>query len=152
MKILMFLAKEFTFSPFEKTLSEANDRAGEVKLADAVVVFVHSEPQDEADPSGLETKFVKNVKWIAGKRGFRNIVLHSFTHLAEVSAPPQFAEAFLQGVAQRLRNTGYQVALTPFGWVCEWKLSVYGESLAKVFKSLQTNANDWSISSNQRKE
>ncbi len=136
MKILMFLAKEFTFQPFETTLQDANDSAGGEELTDAVVVFVHSEPQDEADPSGLETRFVKNVKWIAGKRGFRNIVLHSFTHLAETSAPPQFAEAFLQSAAQRLRNTGYQVTLTPFGWVCEWKLSVYGESLAKVFKSL----------------
>ena len=42
----------------------------------------------------------------------------------------------LQGAATRLRNTGYQVTLTPFGWVCEWDLSVFGESLAKVFKSL----------------
>ncbi|HEY4690954.1 MAG TPA: threonyl-tRNA synthetase editing domain-containing protein [Anaerolineae bacterium] len=66
----------------------------------------------------------------------RSIVLHSFTHLAEGSASPQFAEAFLQSAALRLRNTGYQVALTPFGWVCEWELSIYGESLAKVFKSL----------------
>lgn len=136
MKLLMFLAKQFTFRPFEKTLPEASDGGSEVQVSNAAIVFVHSEPQDEAMQSGLETKFVKNVKWIAGKRGCKNIVLHSFTHLAEVSASPQFAEAFLQSAASRLRNTGYQVVLTPFGWVCEWELSVYGESLAKVFKSL----------------
>ncbi len=136
MKLLMFLAKQFTFRPFEKTLAEAGDGGSEVQVADAAVIFVHSEPQDEAGPGGLETKFVKNVKWIAGKRGFQNIVLHSFTHLAEASASPQFAEAFLQNAATRLRNTGYQVVLTPFGWVCEWELAVHGESLAKVFKSL----------------
>ena len=68
--------------------------------------------------------------------GLKNVVLHSFTHLAEMSASPQFAEAFLQSAAERLRNTGYQVTLTPFGWVCEWELAVFGESLAKVFKSL----------------
>jgi hypothetical protein len=62
--------------------------------------------------------------------------LHSFTHLAERSASPQFAESLLQGAAERLRNTGYDVTLTPFGWVGEWDLSVYGESLAKVHKSL----------------
>ncbi len=132
----MFLSKEFSFRPFEKTLPEAEDSSSEVQVSEAAVVFVHSEPQDEADLTGLETKFVKNVKWIAGKRGFKNVVLHSFTHLAEASASPQFAEAFLQNAATRLRNTGYQVTLTPFGWVCEWNLSVYGESLAKVFKSL----------------
>ena len=136
MKILMFLARQFTFRPFEKTLPEAGDGGGPVTVTEAAVVFVHAEPQDEADPAGLETKFVKNVKWIAGKRGLRAVVLHSFTHLAETSASPQFAEAFLQSAAARLRNTGYQVALTPFGWVCEWELAVFGESLAKVFKSL----------------
>jgi len=136
MKLLMFLAKQFTFRPFEKTLPDASDGGGEVQLTDAAVVFVHAEPQDETDAAGLETKFVKNVKWIAGKRELKNIALHSFTHLAEASASPQFAETFLQSAAMRLRNTGYQVTLTPFGWVCEWELSVFGESLAKVFKSL----------------
>jgi len=136
MKLLMFLAKQFTFRPFEKTLPAAGEGGSEVQVADAAIIFVHSEPQDEVAPNDLETKFVKNVKWIAGKRGFRHIVLHSFTHLAEASASPQFAEAFLQSAAARLRNTGYQVVLTPFGWVCEWDLAVHGESLAKVFKSL----------------
>ena len=136
MKLLMFLARQFTFRPFEKTLPDAGDGGSEVQVTDAAVIFVHSEPQDESEPGSLETKFVKNVKWIAGKRGSKNIVLHSFTHLAEASASPQFAEAFLQSAAARLRNTGYQVTLTPFGWVCEWDLSVHGESLAKVFKSL----------------
>ena len=136
MKLLMFLAKQFAFRPFEKMLSDASDSGGEVQVTDAAVIFVHAEPQDETDPAGLETKFVKNVKWIAGKRDFRTVALHSFTHLADASASPQFAEAFLQSAAVRLRNTGYQVVITPFGWVCEWELSVFGESLAKVFKSL----------------
>ena len=136
MKLLMFLAKQFTFRPFEKTLPEAGDGGGPIAVTEAAIIFVHAEPQDDADPSGLETRFVKNVKWIAGKRGFRNIALHSFTHLADASASPQFAEAFLQSAAARLRHTGYQVVLTPFGWVCEWELAVFGESLAKVFKSL----------------
>ena len=136
MKLLMFLTKHFTFRPFAKTLPDVGDGGSEVQVTDAAVIFVHSEPQDEVEPGSLETKFVKNVKWLAGKRGFKNIVLHSFTHLADSSASPQFAEAFLQSAAARLRNTGYQVVLTPFGWVCEWDLSVHGESLAKVFKSL----------------
>ena len=136
MKTLMYLAKEFTYQPFEKTLPSAEDFSEEVAVKEAAVVFVHCEPQDEADPGSLETKFVKNVKWIAGKRGFKHVVLHSFTHLADASSSPEFAETFLQKAAERLRTTGYQVWLTPFGWTCEWTLSVYGESLAKVFKSL----------------
>ena len=136
MKLLMFLTRQFAYRPYEKILPDAGDGGDEVRVTDAVVVFVHSEPPDELATAGLETKFVKNVKWLAGKRDYKNVVLHSFTHLAEASASPQFAEAFLQGAADRLRHTGFQVSLTPFGWVGEWDLSVYGESLAKVFKSL----------------
>ena len=136
MKLLMYLARQFAYRAYEKILPDAGEGGEELRVADAVVVFVHSEPQDELAPDGLETKFVKNVKWLAGKRGYRDVVLHSFTHLADASASPHFAEAFLQSAAVRLRNTGYRVSLTPFGWVGEWDLSVYGESLAKVFKGL----------------
>ena len=73
---------------------------------------------------------------VPDRRAYKRVDLHSFTHLAEASASPQFADAFLQGAASRLRTTGYEVALTPFGWVGEWALSVYGESLAKVCKAL----------------
>ena len=37
---------------------------------------------------------------------------------------------------ERLGSTGYEVKTTPFGWFCEWDLSVYGESLAKVWKEI----------------
>jgi len=49
MKLLMFLAKQFTFRPFEKMLPEAGDSSSEVQVSEAAVVFVHSELQDEAD-------------------------------------------------------------------------------------------------------
>jgi hypothetical protein len=135
MKLLMFLASHFAFRPYAQMWAEAGE-GSEVQASEAVIVFVHNEPADEDVPSDLETKFVKNVKWIAGKRGFKNVVLHSFTHLAEASASPEFARGFIESAAARLQNTGYQVQVTPFGWVGAWDLSVYGESLAKVFKSL----------------
>lgn len=138
MKLLMFQARRFWFAPFERTLPEAGDAPEAQEVKEAVVAFVHAEAEDEANPGRLETKFVKNIKWLAGKRGLRRVVLHSFTHLSESKASPAFARAFLQGAAERLRRTGYEVVVTPFGWVCEWELAVYGESLAKVFVSIGT--------------
>ena len=38
--------------------------------------------------------------------------------------------------SHRLREAGYDVWTTPFGYFCEWDLSVYGESLAKVWKEI----------------
>jgi hypothetical protein len=135
-KLLMFAARHFTWRPFERTLPDGPDAAGETKVHAAAVIFIQAEAEDEARRSKVLTKTLKNIKWLAGKRGLHNVVLHSFTHLSLSKADPVFAQGLLEELAGRLRNVGYQVWITPFGWVCEWELSVHGESLAKVFKSL----------------
>jgi hypothetical protein len=132
----MFEAKRFWWKSFSKTLEDVPQVHVEEAVTDAVVIFLHAEEEDEAKGNKLLTKTLKNVKWLANKRGLKNIVLHSFTHLSDSTASSDYAQAFLESAAERLRGTGYRVWLTPFGYFCEWDLSVYGESLAKVFKAL----------------
>lgn len=135
MKLLLFQAKRFYWKSYSKTLDSAPDQDVTKTVTEAVVVFLHAEAEDETQP-GLETKVVKNIKWLANKRGLKNIVLHSFTHLSGSTASAEFAQTLLNGLEQRLRGTGYEVWQTPFGYFCEWDLSVYGDSLAKVFKEV----------------
>ena len=135
MKLLLFQAKQFSWKSFSKTLDTVPDLDVAETVQEAVVVFLHAELEDEAEPK-LETKVVKNIKWLANKRQLKRVVLHSFTHLSNSTASPEFAQALLAGLDQRLSETGYQVWQTPFGYFCEWELSVYGDSLARVFKAL----------------
>ena len=132
----MFQAKRFHFRSFQRTLETVEEVDVEETVSDAAVIFFQAEAKDGAQPGKVLTKALKNVKWLANKRGLKNVVLHSFTHLGGDTASPELAQEFLEAMAARLRATGYQVWLTPFGYVCEWDLSVYGESLAKVFKAL----------------
>jgi hypothetical protein len=136
MKLLMFQAKRFWWKPFSKMLEEASNTDLEEAVTDSVVVFLHAEEQDEARGNRLLTKTLKNIKWLANKRGLKNVVLHSFNHLSDSAASPDYAQAFMEAAAERLQGTGYRVWLTPFGYTCEWELAVYGESLGKVFKGL----------------
>jgi hypothetical protein len=135
-KLLMFEARRFWWKSFSKTLEDVPQVDVEKTVTDAVVVFLHAEEEDEAKGNKLLTKTLKNIKWLANKRDLKNIVLHSFTHLSDSTASSDYAQAFLESAAERLKGTGYHVWLTPFGYFCEWELSVYGESLAKVFKAL----------------
>lgn len=135
MKLLLFQAKQFSWKSFSKTLESAPDLEVAETVQETVVVFLHAELEDEAKPK-LETKLVKNIKWLANKRQLKRVVLHSFTHLSSSTASPEFAQTLLVSLDQRLSETGYQVWQTPFGYFCEWELSVYGDSLAKVFKEL----------------
>ena len=138
MKLLCFQAKRFRWKTHSKTLPDIPDQDVEDEVANAVVVFIHAEISDESEPQkgSVLRQTLKHIKWLANKRAFKNIVIHSFTHLGGVTASPAFAEEAINTIAQRLRETGYDVRLTPFGYFCEWDLGVHGESLAKVWKEI----------------
>jgi len=138
MKLLCFQAERFRWRPFERTLPDAADGGEAVEVRDAVVAFLHVERAD-VEGVGAESAFrqtLKHLKWLANKRQLRSVVLHSFTHLGGDSAAPAAAHALLERLAARLGETGYAVRITPFGWMNEWDLSVYGASLAKVWKQI----------------
>jgi len=139
MKLLCFQAKRFRWKTHAKTLPEVADLSVEAEVLEAVVAFIHAESSD-ADPArslSVQRQALKHLKWLANKREFKNIVLHSFTHLGGNTAEPAFAESFIAALAERLHDAGYQVWTTPFGYFCEWDLNVYGESLAKVWKEIR---------------
>ncbi len=135
MRVLTFLARSFAWQPFSQTLPDAPP-ASSGQARDAVVAFIQIEVRDEAARARAFRHLLKHLKWLANKKGFRHVVLHSFTHLGGENAAPDFAYAFLVEMAQRLESTGYQVDITPFGYFCSWQLDVYGESLAKVYKEI----------------
>ena len=136
MKLLTFQAKRFRWKSFSKTLPEAEDLEVDQTVEECVVVFLHAEERDAPERPAVFRKTVKHIKWLANKRAMKNVVLHSFTHLGAASADPEFARTFLAELDERLRSTGYQAWITPFGWFCEWDLSVHGDSLAKVWKEI----------------
>ncbi|HEY3304728.1 MAG TPA: threonyl-tRNA synthetase editing domain-containing protein [Candidatus Binatia bacterium] len=138
MKLLCFQAKQFRWKTHSKTLAEVPDREAEESVAEALVIFLHAEAADENSErrSSLLRQTLKHIKWLANKRGLKNVVLHSFAHLGGESALAPFTETFMNEASQRLRGAGYSVWLTPFGYFCEWDLSVYGDSLAKVWKEI----------------
>jgi hypothetical protein len=138
MKLLCFQAKRFRWQTYAKTLPDVPDQRIDQEVEEAVIVFIHAEGADAAPeraPSVLRQS-VKHIKWLANKRSMRNLVLHSFAHLGGAGAEPEFAGSLIEELARRLTEGGYQVATTPFGYFCEWDLSVYGDSLAKVWKEI----------------
>jgi hypothetical protein len=91
-----------------KTLADA-PVCGPAESKQAVVAFIHVEPEDVAAGNSTETKLVKNAKWLARKWDTKQIILHSFTHLAEAKAEPQQAKA-AEGVSDFAKNKFLQKA------------------------------------------
>lgn len=136
MKLLMFFTHEFWLKPHEKVIPEVPDFYETITEKESVIIFYHAEPGDDQKRGSIISKFVKNVKWLAGKFQTRTVILHSFNHLGHEKAPPEVASSIIGEVRKKLENNGYKVLETPFGYQNEWKMHVAGNSLAKVFKEI----------------
>ncbi len=136
MKMLMLYAHAYTLKPHEPSLPDAEPEPPPMGLRDVLVAWIHVEPADVERQERLVTKAIKQLKWLARKMGTRNVVLHSFAHLAKETAPAPVARDLLQAMGTRLRTAGYTVHGAPFGWFNEFSIHVGGPSLAKVFVDL----------------
>jgi len=135
MKLLMIYTDRFAWRTSEKGLETAGEASEERRLEGVLVGLIHAEAQDEAEAAKVETKLVKNLKWGARKNETERIVLHSFSHLAETKAQPEFTRDLLDRAEARLQAAGYETWQTPFGWFLDLDLVAPGRSAARIFTS-----------------
>jgi len=134
MRVIFWYMESFEYHPALKNLEQADIVTKGAAFEDSLVAFIHSEEQDEENASKVETKLIKNIKWLSSKLDCKNIVLHSFVHLAETKCDPQFLKQLFNRAEERLKGTGYAVAQTPFGYFLDISISAPGKSLARVYK------------------
>lgn len=135
MKLLMLYTDRFHYRSAVKSLDHIPDCVGEETITDVVVGLIHAEKADEVNPGGVEKKLIKNLKWGARKNDTQRIVLHSFSHLAETKADPEFTQELLNRSSNRLEKAGYDIWQTPFGYFLDLDLQAPGRSTARIFTS-----------------
>ncbi len=136
MRLLTYQARHFAWQPFQKTIDSAAEVSQGGAVDDAVVAWIHAEARDAETDSRVFRHALKHIKWVANKRGFKSVVLHFFAHLGGEGGDPEYARDFIERLEERLAATGYTVYVTPFGYFCSWTLDVYGDSLAKIYKTI----------------
>jgi sugar phosphate isomerase/epimerase len=106
------------------------------EIGESLHVWIHSEKEDEVNRVGILRKMVKNIRWLAKKLDCNTVTLHSFAHLDDSKADPEFADSLIEEAASKLRDREFDVHIVPFGHFYEFNLHVKGPSLAKVFKRI----------------
>ncbi len=135
MKLLMIYCTRFAYNPTVKVLENANDGYEPASFDNILTAFIQAEAGDEEDLKGVEKKLVKNLKWAAGKNNTKRVMLHSFAHLSESKASPEFTAELFQKAIERLENADYETFTTPFGYFLDLDMQAPGYSLARLFKS-----------------
>lgn len=138
MRLLVFHAESFRFRPEQRSseLGTETPSPDSTEITDALVAFVHCELHDAGRCDAVIKQAVKYFEWLFRKRELSKLLLHSFAHLEEERAPPELAKELLDAIAERLREKGFDVLETPFGWSLSWTLATPGHPYAKTFKVL----------------
>lgn len=136
MKVLYIYCKEFGYTPTIKTLENFPDCNESKTFNDVQVAFIHAEEKDMLPEHDITRKLLNNIKWICRKNNTNKIILHSFAHLSESKASPEFTKGLFDRIEERLKNSGFEVYQTPFGYFLDLNIKAPGFSLARVFQDL----------------
>ncbi len=136
MKLLMIYMDKFGYKATTKTLESFADDERAESFDNALVGFIQAEKEDEEEVDKKVKKLIKSLKWAAGKNKTKRIVLHSFAHLSRSKADPEIAQEILNKAEERLKNVGYEVHQTPFGYFLDLSVSAPGFSTARIFQDL----------------
>jgi hypothetical protein len=136
MKLLLIYCTKFGYTPTIKTIEEAKDQVTPGEYEHIQTAFIQVEQEDAEKEKEVEKKLVKNLKWICGKNECKKVLLHSFAHLSESKADPGFTRELFDRVEERMKNAGYTVYQTPFGYFLDLRVDAPGFSLARVFKDI----------------
>jgi len=135
MKLLMIYCDVFGYNPAIKTLDMADINEEPALYKNVQTAFIQVEERDEKKEAEVAKKLLKNLKWVCGKNKTKKVVLHSFAHLSESKASPEYTVKLFDHIEDRLKNVGYEVKQTPFGYFLDLQVNAPGFSLARVFKS-----------------
>ena len=128
---------EFGYKPAIKNLEDVNEITEGALFRNCILAFIQVEETDEnSDLASREKKLVNHLKWTARKNNCSNIILHSFVHLSDSKATTEFTRQLFNLAEIRLRNGGYFVAQTPFGYFLDLEIKAPGYSLARIWASL----------------
>ena len=136
MKLLIIYADKFGYKTSNKGLESAKTIEEEIIFTNSLVGFIHFEEKDEKILSVVETKMIKQLKWAARKNEADKIVLHSFAHLSESKGSPELTKELFNSAEERLKNSGYEVFQTPFGYFLDLDVQAPGHSFARLFKDI----------------
>ncbi len=138
MKVLTMFVEEFSYKPALKNLDSAEEVNKEPGLlTNSILAFIQVEQTDEmSDVKSREKKLVNHLKWVSRKNECKSVILHSFAHLSDSKASPEFTKEVMDEAEKRLKNAEFQVIQTPFGYFLDLNIKAPGFSLARIWANL----------------
>lgn len=117
-----------------KLIESYDDPATEV--SEALILLTSVEKTDEAAPEVVADRAAAEVAQLAANLKVSTLVVHSFAHLFAELSRPEVAVEVMKALETRLRERGYNVIRTPFGWFNTLEIKAKGHPLSRVARTI----------------
>jgi threonyl-tRNA synthetase len=106
------------------------------RFEEALTVFTAVETVDEVSPLIAASDATSEIMKTADQLHVTNIMVYPYAHLSSTLAKPKIALEILILIEQSLREQGYNVKRSPFGWYKSFKISCKGHPLSELSREI----------------
>jgi threonyl-tRNA synthetase len=131
--------------PLKKAIKAAEAVEKEKKRYEEVLVVFTSVEKGDENVGAISQKLVKEVSSISEQVKTKNILLYPLVHLTSEPSDPATAQKVIIKSEEILKNKGFKVDHSPFGWYKGYTLKCKGHPLSELSRELKA-AGDIEIS------
>ncbi len=113
----------------------SNNRAG--KFDNVLVAFCTIEKEDESNPSEASKKTAESIAEIARSVKASRVLIYPYAHLSSSLAAPSVAVPVLQQSTEALKEMGFEVHRSPFGYYKTFSLHCLGHPLSELSRTIR---------------
>ncbi|MGC8995904.1 MAG: threonine--tRNA ligase [Thermoplasmata archaeon] len=134
MKLLFIHSDYIEYNVREKATKIAEEyEKDHDRVEEVLVVFVSVERNDKintADNAAIE------IDGVAKQINVKRIFIYPYAHLSSDLASPETAINILNKLRENIKNMGYEMHTSPFGWYKSFKISCKGHPLSELSKTI----------------
>lgn len=137
MRMLLIHADEFSYEVKSKAIPEPEEPKNlKASVKNALIAFCTIEKDDEKNPEVIAFKAAENIIDVFNKVKAENIVVYPYAHLSSDLASKEVAIPILEKIEEKIKEEGFKVYRSPFGWYKSFNLNCKGHPLSELSRSI----------------
>jgi len=139
MRVLLIHAESFEYRVREKAVDEPEEfdpSRSHVQMKQVVVAFCTIEKDDDKAPSKVAENGADAIKEVAAQVKARNIMLYPYAHLSSSLASRDPAIKVVATMEALLKDEGFTVQRSPFGYYKSFRIHCLGHPLAELSRTI----------------
>ncbi len=139
MRLLLLHCDSFEYEVRQEAVKNpeplSDNRAG--KFDNVLVAFCTIEKEDESNPSEVAKKAAESIAEIARSVKASRVLIYPYAHLSSSLAAPSVAIPVLQQSTEALKEMGFEVHRSPFGYYKTFSLHCLGHPLSELSRTIR---------------